>query len=146
MSFVTFITDMAEGAGWRAVRAVSDTLVALPFTTDEGTVSVFIRPCGKLQGKTVLEFSSAGIPIPSDSEFKVAMMEVLMVRNATMSMGHWAIEGSDSDEPKFTVMVTQLAETMDPAEFEAAVGAVRAEHERFIGSLRKVTQKSRVDF
>lgn len=90
MSFIDFINEMAANADWHAVHVVSETMVALPFGTDEGTVNVFIRPCGRLQGKTVLEFSSAGVPVPTDGEVKSAMMELLMLRNATLTMGHWA--------------------------------------------------------
>lgn len=146
MSFVSFITEMAEGAGWSAVRVVSDTLVVLPFESDEGTVKVFIRPCGKLRGKTVLEFSSSGIPVPADATLKAGMMAILMVRNANLTLGHWAIEGSESDEPRFTVMATQIAETMDPAEFQGAVTAVNTEYRTFVGNIRKVVRSSEIDF
>lgn len=146
MSFIDFINEMAANADWHAVHVVSETMVALPFGTDEGTVNVFIRPCGRVQGKTVLEFSSAGVPVPTDGEVKSAMMELLMLRNATLTMGHLAIETAASEAPKFTIMATQIAETMDAVEFRAAVGAIRAEHENLVGSLRRITRRSRVDF
>lgn len=146
MSFVSFITEMAENADWRAVRVVSDSLVVLPFTTDQGTINVFIRPCGQVQGKTVIEFSSDGIDVPTTETLKLGLMQLLLVRNAKITVGHWAIEGGETTEPRFAVMATQIAETMDPAEFTTAVRAVTNEYEFFLGALRKINRNRQIDF
>lgn len=58
--------------------------------------------------------------------------------------GHWAIE--EGSENRFTVMITQIAETMDPPEFESAVKAIVAEFDRMQGVLRKLTQATEIDF
>ncbi|MDD3642531.1 MAG: hypothetical protein PHQ19_03600 [Candidatus Krumholzibacteria bacterium] len=145
MSFVSFIKENAEKAGWPSVKVLSDSCVTLPFDTDEGDINIFIRPCGKLFDKTVLEFSGPDIPVPSDVDLKLSMLEAFMKRNGDLLQGHWAIEGGE-DDPKFSVMVTQIAETMDPLEFKSAVNTVLKEHERFLAILRKATKGSNVDF
>ncbi len=145
MSFVAFIQEMATNSGWSKVQTLSDSLVVLPFDTDEGKINVFIQPCGQFQGKTVIEFSSPGIPVPSDKEFRLTMLEFFMTRNGKLLQGHWAIEGS-GDSRKFSVMATQIAETMDPPEFEAAIRAVLREFQGVMAFVRKATQGSKVDF
>lgn len=145
MSFVSFIEGMASTAGWSKLRVLSETLVSLPFNSNEGGVEVFITPCGKYQGKTVIEFSSIGIPVPEDPAIKFAIMEALLIRNGKLALGHWAIVEGET-ENRFTVMMTQIAETMDPPEFESAVTVVGMEFDKMIGLLRKMTQKARIDF
>jgi hypothetical protein len=138
MSFLSEMQEMASKVGWSAVHPISDTLVVIPFDSgdDLGRIDVFIRPCGAFRGKTVLEFSSPGLPIPDDSETKLAMMQLLLERSGAMVHGHWAIE-AEADQKRFSVMVTQLADTMDAQDFEAAVGAVLTEFSGFLLSMKK---------
>lgn len=145
MSFLSFIQDMAAKAGWKAVVPMSETLIRLPFSSDEGEVNVFIRPCGKVDGKTVIEFSSLGLPLPANAEARLGMCEAVLTRNGNLLQGYWAIEESNNEQ-KLTVMATQIAETMDPPEFSAAVDAIVAEYSKIIGVLRKMFQGNRVDF
>lgn len=145
MSFISFIKEKSRQAGWPAIRVVSETLVTLPFDTDEGAIDVRIQPCGKLEGKTVIEFSSPAIPVPAEGSSRLILLDLLMNRNGNLLQGHWSTTGED-DEKKFSVMVTQIAETMDPPEFKAAVRAVLSEFQNFKAAVRKTSQEDQVDF
>jgi hypothetical protein len=142
MNFLEFISNKARQAGWKISKVHSDTLVSLLFETDGGDERVYIRPCGKnVDGNTILEFTSQGIPVSDDEDFAHAFAMMALERNGEMLMGHWGIEKL-GDERYFTVFVSMIANTMDLDEFRAAVRAVLTEREH----LRKALQSASVDF
>ena len=142
MDFVEFVSMKAQQCGWKVSNVHSESLVSLTFQTDAGGDTCFIRPCGKdPDGNTVVEFSSAGIPVPEDSNSAGKLALALLERNGNMLLGHWGIENLN-DKKSFTVFATQIANTMDLDEFRGAVMAVIAERER----LSKSFQKAAVDF
>ena len=126
MSFPEFIKEAAERADWSKVLVLSETMVRLPFDSDEGAVNVFIRPCGQLEGKIVLEFGSAVFHIPEDPRARLGLFEALLERNGNLMQGYWAIEETDGGK-KLSVMAAQIAETMDFSEAPNAVLAVAKE-------------------
>jgi hypothetical protein len=142
MNFVDFVTMKANQCGWKVSDVLSDNLVSITFNTDAGKETCFIRPCGKnSDGNTVLEFSSAGLPVPADESIAGALALALLERNGNMISGHWGIEAIGS-EKSFTVFATLIANTMDADEFRGAVTAVISERERLFKSL----QKTSIDF
>ncbi|HET7459830.1 MAG TPA: hypothetical protein VFJ82_01230 [Longimicrobium sp.] len=142
MQFVPFITAKAQQCGWQVSKVLSESLVALNFDSDHGTETVYIRPCGQnADGNTILEFTSHGLAVPTDSETAHGFAMMLLERNGEMLMGYWGIEVLE-DERYFTVFVSQIANTMDLDEFRAAVRAILAERQRFF----KLVQKAAIEF
>jgi len=145
MNFVEFIKHNANTVGWSAMKVLSDSGVALPFNSNEGPIQVFIQPCGKFEGQTVIEFSSPGLPVPADEGLEKVLSRMLLERNSKALQGHWGIEDS-SDGPMYSVFVSQIANTMDPPEFKQAVLGVVNEYEKTVSVLRKAAQQSNVSF
>jgi hypothetical protein len=142
MEFVDFITKKASQCGWKISKIFSDSMVMLTFSTEMDDENVYIKPCGKnSDGNTILEFSSAGIPLPDNIADSALMAITLLERNGEMIFGHWGIE-TIGDQKCFTVFSTLVANTMDNDEFAAAVKAIVNERVR----IAKVLQKHAVSF
>lgn len=92
-----------------------------------GLVDVFIRPCGEMHGKEVLEFSSAPLSLPSDDASKMPVLILALQRNADVILGHWGLDEL-ADESVLRVFHSQITETMDLPEFRGAVLAVADEY------------------
>lgn len=142
MNFVDFISGKAKQAGWKISKVHSDKLVSLLFETDTGDERVYIRPCGQnADGNTILEFTSQGIPMGDDEEFRHAFAMMALERNGETLLGHWGIEKLEG-ERFFTVFVSMIANTMDLDEFKAAVRAVLNERTH----LKKLLQRASIEF
>jgi len=142
MDFVDFISSKANQSGWKITKVISESLVMLTFDADHGKENVYIKPCGKdANGNTVLEFSSSGIPLADDISVNETIGLELLRRNGAMLSGYWGIE-SVSGKEVFSVFASQIAQTMDKDEFEAAVRGILNEIARF----HKVAQKNSISF
>ncbi len=135
------IRKRVNEAGWR-IKTDNAGGIVLGFKDELGVENVFIKVCGKnSEGKTILEFSSLGIPMPNDISTSALFGLTLLERNGKMLMGHWGIEDINGDK-YFTVFHSMLAEGMDVDEFKGAVKAVLDEKKRILldaamASLRK---------
>ncbi len=85
----------------------------------------------KKNGKTILEFSSMGIPLPDDLGSAALFGLTLLERNGEMIMGHWGIEDVGGNK-FYTVFHSMLAEGMDVDEYKGAVQAVLTERKRIV--------------
>ncbi len=140
MTFIELVKNTAAKAGGERVDTVSDTIAAIPFETDEGGMVVFSRPCGKVMDKSVIEFSSCGLPLPENPAMRLAMLELVMEQNGKMLQAHWGIEKSE-DSAKLLPYACQIAQAIDPPEVEAAVNEILAVHTEFIAAFRKRSQE-----
>lgn len=140
MTFIELIKNRAAKAGGERVNTVSDMITALPFETDQGGMDVFSRPFGKVMGKTVIEFSSCGLPLPENPAMRLAMLELVMEQNGKMLQAHPRIEKSD-DSAKLALYACQVAQAMDPPEVEAAVKGILAARTEFTAAFRKISQE-----
>lgn len=127
-SFEARVTTMARELGWAPQHQPDHERVQIRVPREEGEgIDVFVRSCGEMHGKEVLEFSSAGLRLPSDDSAKMPLMILALQRNADVMLGHW---GLDEDDTGSTLRVfhSQIAETMDPPELRGAVLAVADEY------------------
>ena len=90
-------------------------------------VNVFVRACGEMHGKEVLEFSSDGLALPSEDAHKMPLLILALQRNADVIFGHWGLDESDGAS-RLRVFHSQITETMDPPELRGAVHAVANEY------------------
>lgn len=121
------VVDMARELGFEQVE-VRDDLVRIGVPLDHSpTVDVFVRPCGEMHGKEVLEFASAGLRLPDDDSSKMPLLILALQRNADVMIGHW---GLDEDEEGSTLRVfhAQITETMDLPELRGALLGVADEY------------------
>lgn len=118
-------------AGWK-IKTDNSGGIVLGFKDEFGIEDVFIKVCGRNnEGKTILEFSSMGIPFPDDISVAALFGLTLLERNGEMLMGHWGIEDIDGNK-YFTVFHSMIAEGMDVDEFKGAVKAVLNEKKRLL--------------
>lgn len=125
------VRQRAEEAGWK-IKTDNAGGIVIGFKDELGIEDVFIKVCGKNnEGKTILEFSSMGIPFPEDISAAALFGLTLLERNGEMLMGHWGIEDINGDK-YFTVFHSMLADGMDVDEFKGAVRAVLNEKKRIM--------------
>ena len=110
--------------------------VALP----SGTGDVFVRPCGEMHGKEVLEFSSRGIRLPRDDAAKMPLLILALQRNADMMLGHWGLD-EESGDSVLRVFHSQITETMDPPELRGAILAVADEYSALANAFAEITPR-----
>mgnify|MGYP000686268856 CR=1 FL=1 len=123
MDAIEIVKMRANQAGWK-LNTLSSNLIVIGFLDELGVENVYIRKCGEnSDGKTILEFSSKGIPLPDDLSLAALFGLMLLERNADMLMGHWGIEIVNG-EKYFTVFHSMIAEGMDISEFKGAVKAI----------------------
>lgn len=121
----------AAEAGWK-IKTDNAGGIVIGFKDELGVEDVFIKVCGKNnEGKTILEFSSMGIPFPDDISAAALFGLALLERNGEMLMGHWGIEEINGDK-YFTVFHSMIAEGMDVDEFKGAVRAVLNEKKKIL--------------
>lgn len=125
------VRQRAREAGWK-IKTDNAGGIVIGFKDELGLEDVFIKVCGKNnENKSILEFSSMGIPLPDDIGSSALFGLTLLERNSEMLMGHWGIEDMRGDK-YFTVFHSMLAEGMDVDEFKGAVKAVLNEKKRMI--------------
>ena len=127
-SFVERVTEMARALGWSDVDAGDGSSVRITIApAGARPVDVFVRPCGEMHGKEVLEFSSGGLRLPEDDAAKMPLLILALQRNADVIFGHWGLD-EDSAGSTLRVFHSQITETMDPPELRGAVLAVADEY------------------
>jgi hypothetical protein len=129
-SALEIVRKRTAEAGWK-IQTDNSGVIVLAFRDELGVENVFIKPCGKSNGKTILEFSSMGIPLPDDLGRAALFGLTLLERNGEMIMGHWGIEDVNGNK-FYTVFHSMLAEGMDVDEYKGAVGAVLNEKKRIV--------------
>lgn len=133
-TFVERVTAMARALGWSEVEVGDDSTIRISVPI-QGTrpVDVFVRPCGEMHGKEVLELSSCGLALPEDDAAKMPLLILALQRNADVMFGHW---GLDEDDGGSTLRVfhSQITETMDPPELRGGVLAVADEYATLAGA------------
>lgn len=136
-TFVERVADMSRELGMGDVRVDHEEVrICVP---QEGTdsVQVFVRACGEMHGKEVLEFSSAGLPLPDADADKMPLLILALQRNADTLFGHWGLEEADAGS-SLRVFHSQITETMDPPELRGAILAVASEYSILANALADV--------
>jgi hypothetical protein len=127
-TFVERVTEMALKLGWDRVDAGDGSKVRITVPVEGSkAVDVFVRPCGEMHGKEVLEFSSGGLRLPDEDAAKMPLLILALQRNADVIFGHWGLDEND-DGSTLRVFHSQITETMDPPELRGAVLAVADEY------------------
>lgn len=117
---------------------VRDDSVRVAVRLDAGvTIDVFVRPCGEMHGKEVLEFASGGLDLPGDDAAKMPLLILALQRNADVMLGHW---GLDEGEAGSTLRVfhAQITETMDLPELRGALLGVADEYATLAGAFSEL--------
>ena len=136
------VTEMAQALGWDEVEVDEDPRVRITIPIEGGRpADVFVRPCGEMHGKEVLELSSSGLRLPNDDAAKMPLLILALQRNADVMFGHW---GLDEDDGGSTLRVfhSQITETMDPPELRSAVLAVADEYATLAGAFEDILSRS----
>jgi hypothetical protein len=135
--FVDRVLRMTTELGFSDVE-VRDDSVRVAVSVDAGVlVDVFVRPCGEMHGKEVLEFASGGLDLPSDDASKMPLLILALQRNADVMLGHW---GLDEGEAGSTLRVfhAQITETMDLPELRGALLGVADEYATLAGAFSEL--------
>ena len=128
--FVEQVTAMARELGFTEVDPGDGSYVKINVPMDDApAVDVYVRPCGEMHGKEVLEFSSGGLRLPSNDAEKMPLLILALQRNADVIFGHWGLDEAD-DGSTLRVFHSQITETMDLPELKGAVLAVADEYSR----------------
>jgi len=140
-TFVERVTEMALGLGWDRVDAGDGSTVCITVPVEGSAgVDVFVRPCGEMHGKEVLEFSSCGLRLPPEDAAKMPLLILALQRNADVIFGHWGLDEND-DGSTLRVFHSQITETMDPPELRGAVLAVADEYSTLAGAFADVVSR-----
>ena len=137
-AFVERVTEMAMALGFTHHELEDGEAVRLVARVEgAGEVPVFVRACGEMHGKEVLEFSSAGLALPSDDAARMPLLILALQRNADVMLGHW---GLDETEEGSTLRVfhSQITETMDQPELRGAVLGVADEYATLAGAFEEL--------
>jgi len=128
--FVEQVTTMARDLGFTEVDPTDGTHVKISVPMDDAPgVDVFVRACGEMHGKEVLEFSSGGLRLPENDAEKMPLLILALQRNADVIFGHWGLDEEDQGST-LRVFHSQITETMDLPELRGAVLAVADEYSR----------------
>ncbi len=126
-SFIEHVVRMVRELGFPDVEVRDEAVrVAVPA---EGVppVDVFVRPCGEMHGKEVLEFASCALRLPSDDAAKMPLLILALQRNADVMLGHWGLD-EEADRSTLRVFHAQITETMDLPELRGALFGVANEY------------------
>lgn len=133
---------MAQLLGFEHVDVGDGSSVRITVPMDHGpTVDVFVRPCGEMHGKEVLEFSSAGLQLPAEDSAKMPVLILALQRNADVMLGHWGLD-EGADRSTLRVFHSQITETMDLPELRGAVLAVADEFSTLAEALDDVLSRA----
>lgn len=133
---------MASQLGWDAEATGDEQVRLLVASQDDEEVGVYVRPCGEIHGKEVLEFSSRGLRLPGDDAAKMPLLILALQRNADVLFGHWGLD-EEEDASILRVFHSQITETMDLAELKAAAMAVADEFVTLARGLEDVLVQQR---
>lgn len=106
-----------------------------------GVVDVFVRPCGEMHGKEVLEFASGGLDLPSDDAAKMPLLILALQRNADVMIGHWGLDEGDAGST-LRVFHAQITETMDLPELRGALLGVADEYATLAGAFSELVARA----
>lgn len=121
------VVRMVRELGFSEMEVREDEVrVAVPLS-ERAPVDIFVRPCGEMHGKVVLEFSSGGLGLPNDDAKTMPLLILALQRNADIMIGHWGLDERD-DGSTLRVFHAQIAETMDLPELRGALFAVADEY------------------
>lgn len=141
-TFAESVATLAKQLGWAAEQLHEDQ-VRIQVPADAGeTVPVYIRPCGEMHGREVLELSSRGLRLPEEDASKMPLLILALQRNADVLFGHWGLDEED-EASILRVFHSQLTETMDLAELKAAAMAVADEFSRLAQGLDDILTQER---
>lgn len=139
-SFVTRVVEMVRELGFEDLQ-VQDELVRIRVPVQGGPeVDVFVRPCGEMHGKEVLEFSSCGVRLPADDSTKMPLLILALQRNADVMLGHWGLDEED-DGSSLRVFHAQITETMDLPELRGALLGVADEYSTLTQAFGELTRR-----
>lgn len=138
--FVQAVAEMSRELGLTEVELSDDEVrISVP-QADSAPVRVFVRACGEMHGKEVLEFSSEGLRLPDDDAHKMPLLILALQRNADVIFGHWGLDESDGVST-LRVFHSQITETMDPPELQFAVQAVADEYATLSGAFAEIFRR-----
>ncbi|MGE0788659.1 MAG: hypothetical protein AB7S26_23510 [Sandaracinaceae bacterium] len=136
-SFVSRVTAMVRDSALGELN-IHDGVVRITVPrTETETVHVYVRPCGEMHGKEVLEFSSAGLALPSDDANKMPLLILALQRNADVMLGHWGLDETEEGS-LLRVFHSQITETMDLPELRGAVLGVADEYATLANAFRDI--------
>lgn len=139
-TFVGRLMRMVQDLGFDRPE-VDGEVVRVKVPVEEGpTADVFVRPCGEMHGKEVLEFASGGLRLPDDDTAKMPLLILALQRNADVMIGHWGLEETD-DGSTLRVFHAQITETMDLAELRGALLGVADEYATLAGAFEDVVSR-----
>jgi len=125
-TFVDRVVRMVHTLGFPHVEVRDDSVrVAVPL--GDRQVDIFVRPCGEMHGKEVLEFASGGLSLPADDAAKMPLLILALQRNADIMIGHWGLDEGDAGST-LRVFHAQITETMDLPELRGALLGVADEY------------------
>lgn len=139
-AFVEHVVGMARELELARIEVV-DGSVRIVVALDHGPeVDVFVRPCGEMHGKEVLEFSSCGLRLPADDAGKMPLLILALQRNADIMIGHWGLAEED-DGSTLRVFHAQITETMDLDEMRGALFGVADEYSTLASAFAELVSK-----
>ncbi len=121
------VVEMARELGFPDVEVGGERVRVRVPMQGAASVDVFVRPCGEMHGKEVLEFSSCGLRLPRDDSSKMPLLILALQRNADVMIGHWGLD-EDDDGSTLRVFHAQITETMDLPELRGALLGVADEY------------------
>jgi len=124
--FTEFLDRVASRAGLKIAER-GPVSVTLLFSMEGGrSQKVWVTALGKdPDGNLIVGFFSPVLQIPAGAMLGQKSANELLRDNAHLSHGAWAIQ-KVRDEEFLVAYDTQIAQTMDPAEFKASVCALAA--------------------
>ena len=135
------VVRMTTELGFADVE-VRDESVRVAVSVDAGVlVDVFVRPCGEMHGKEVLEFASGGLDLPSDDAAKMPLLILALQRNADVMIGHWGLDEGDAGST-LRVFHAQITETMDLPELRGALLGVADEYATLAGAFSELVARA----
>ncbi len=122
---------------------VRDDAVRVRVPVQDGSkVDIFVRPCGEMHGKEVLEFASGGLRLPSDDTAKMPLLILALQRNADVMIGHWGLDEAEEGST-LRVFHAQITETMDLPELRGALLGVADEYATLAGAFVELIPQAR---
>jgi hypothetical protein len=139
-SFVERFIRMAKELGLADPEVLDGERVRVSVSVNGAVVDVFVRACGEMHGKEVLEFASSGLSLPGDDATKMPLLILALQRNADVMIGHWGLDESD-DASTLRVFHAQIAETMDLPEMRGALLGVADEYATLAEALAELVPR-----
>jgi hypothetical protein len=136
-AFVDRVVAMIRELDVGEVSAEGERVRVMVGLEERAPVAVFVRACGEMHDKEVLEFSTAGLHLPDDDASKMPILILALQRNADVMIGHWGLD-EDEEGSLLRVFHAQITETMDLPELRGALLGVADEHSTLAEALADV--------